>query len=401
MFLIYKYRIYPNRSQEQFIEQHIGAARFIYNWGLNLRINSYQNEGKTLSFFDSNKLLTQFKKQDGYTWLNNINSQSLESSLKNLDAAYTAFFKYKAGFPKFKSKKKSKSSFSMRQKIRLNSTENKLYIPKLKAGIKIVLSRPISGKIKNGTITKTKSGKYFVSLQVDDGIELPIPSFPKLHSAVGIDLGLTTFATLSSGVKIPPLKPFIKLQKKLARLQRQFNKTQKGSNRREKQRIKIAKLHETIANQRLDFLHKISTQLANDNQVETYCLEDLNIAGMVKNRKLSKAISDAGWSIFTQLLTYKCARAGKNILYIGQFEPSSKMCSCGAINSSLSLKDRIWICSTCLTTHDRDILAANNIRKFAFNPQNLLHLNIKIEPDQLEYTPVENEKVSFAESGNQ
>lgn len=395
MFYTFKYRIYPNNEQQNYFEQCFGAVRFVYNWGLNLRIETYQQTKKSVSFFDTGKALTKLKQQNNYTWLNNINAQTLEASLKHLDIAYTAFFKKNARFPKFKSKKKSKTSFSLRQGTKIKN--NKLFICKLQTGINIVLSRPIIGKIKNSTITKTKSGKYFIAIQTETTNKAPQAPLPDINTAVGVDLGIKTFAILSNGIKIDNPKYLNKYQKQLIKLQRQFEKKQKGSNKKEKLRIKIAKLYEKITFQRLDFLHKITTQLANDNQVGTYCLEDLNVARMLKNHKLARSISDASWSKFVELLKYKCERAGKNILFIGRFEPSSKMCLCGKINKTLTLKDRVWTCQSCGLSHDRDILAANNIKAFAFNHQNLMSI---VGPDRPELTPVKSEKFSLVEAGN-
>jgi len=392
----YKYRIYPNKNQQQFIKTQIGGCRYIFNWGLNLRINNYKQENKYTSYFDTTKALTQLKQQDGYEWLYNINANALEASLKNLDIAYTAFFKYKKGFPKFKSKKNDKQSFKVRQSISLEILTKKLFIPKLKTPIKIVISKPLIGIIKNGTITKTASGKYFISIQTEDATTYPELPTLDINASLGIDLGLTHFATLSNGTKIENPRLLNKSLKQLKKLQRRLSKKMKGSNNRNKARIKVARLHEYIANARLDFLHKLTTKLINENQVDTFCLEDLNIVGMMKNHKLAKSISDASWSKFIELLTYKCKWYGKNLLFIGRFEPSSKMCSCGAINHSLTLKDRIWQCQSCLATHDRDILAANNIKHFAFNQQNMMYIGT----DRSKFKPAESKKVLLVETGN-
>lgn len=404
MIKCYKYRIYPNKNQVEFIDDHINACRFIYNWGLELRISRYKNENKSTSFYDTNKLLTQLKQQDGYSWLYDITAQSLEASLKNLDSAFTAFFKKKSKFPKFKSKKRAKQSFQIRQSIELDNESQKLYIPKLKSGINVVVDRPLIGTIKNGTITKTPSNKYFVSLQVEDSIELPELQPIDFNTALGIDLGLTHFLTDSNGRKVNNPRVLNKSLKKLKKLQRQLSKKKDGSKNKEKARIKVAKCYEKITNQRTDFLHKLTTELVNENQINTFCLETLNIEGMMKNRKLARSIGDVSWYFFIELLTYKCKWKGKNILFIGQFEPSSKMCSCGVINKELTLKDRSWTCKSCGKTHDRDILAAQNIKHFAFNEQNLMeykHQGYKIiGMERPESKPVENKKYLFVETGS-
>ena len=393
MIRTYKYRIYPNQEQRQFIENHIGACRFVYNWGLNLRIETYKQTNKGLSFYDTGRALTQLKQQDGYGWLYEIGAQSLEASLKDLDSAYTAFFKYKSGFPRFKTRKYAKQAFHIRQDTRLDQQECKLYIRKLKtSGIKVIIDRPLRGKIKNGTITKTPTGKYYVSLQVETDDVLPELPLLDIGRALGIDLGLTHFATLSNGTKIDNPRYLKHMLAKLRYEQHILSRKQKGSQRYEKQRIKVAKVYEKITNQRMDFLHKLTTRLVNDSQVDTFCLEDLNIAGMLKNHSLARSIADVSWSKFIQLLTYKCSWYGKNLLFIGRFEPSSKLCECGKINHDLKLSDREWYCQHCGLVHDRDILAANNIKHFAFNTQNMLYIG----SDRSKYKPVENESFHSA-----
>lgn len=402
-YLAYKYRIYPNKNQALQIQQHIDACRFVYNWGLALRITTYQTTNKSLSCHNTSAELTKLKHQDGYSWLKQVNAQSLQTSLKNLDKAYTNFFRNHKGFPIFKSKKKAKQSFSIPQEIYVE--KDKLFIPKIKTGIKIVIDRPIVGKIYGATITKTRSNKYYIAIKVEQQIELPLLSFPTFDKALGIDLGLINFITTSNGLKVSSPKYLNKSLRQLKKLQRQLSKKQKGSKNSEKARLKVALLYEKITNQRADFLHKLTTQLVNDNQADTYCVEDLNIKGMLTNHKLAKSINDASWAEFIRLLTYKAEWKGKNILYIGRFEPSSKMCGCGVINRQLSLSDREWYCNNCGIMNNRDILAATNIKHFAFNKQNLIGITTNnqyssIGSDRSKYMPVENKKVLFDETGS-
>ena len=255
-----------------------------------------------------------------------------------------------------------------------------LSIPKVK-NIKTIFHRKFEGEIKTVTISKVASGKYYVSILVENGKELPIK--PKLdrNDAVGIDLGLKDFVTMSDGDKVSNPKHLKKSERKLAKLQKRFSKKQKGSKNRQKQKQKVAKLHEKIANQRKDFLHKTSYEIVHKNQ-GTICMEDLCVKGMIKNRRLAKSISDASWGMFETFLEYKAEWYGKNILDIGRFGPSSKMCSsCGAIKSYLKLSDREWKCSKCGVNHDRDINASINIRNMAFTNQNLVRCIGLGQPD--------------------
>jgi putative transposase len=233
-------------------------------------------------------------------------------------------------------------------------------------------SREFQGVVKTVTISMTKTGKYFASILVDNGIALPLPKEIIESTAVGIDVGLKDFATLSTGEKIANPRYLKVAIKKLKRSQRQHSKKVKGSKNREKSRVKLAIQHEKVTNKRQDFLHKVSTKIVRENQTDTVCVENLNIQGMVKNHKLARSISDASWGTFLNMLKYKCAWYGKNYVEIGRFDPSSRLCTCGVINRELTLRDRMWTCSTCKVTHDRDVLAAQNIVRFAVQKQNLI-----------------------------
>ena len=400
MLKAYKYRIKPNKEQAEMFEKHFGATRFVYNWGLEQKTKSYQEGKKTLTFLGLGPELVKLKKEN--IWMKEVNSQSLLASLKNLDNAYTRFFREKKGFPKFKSKYNPKQSFQCPQHCAVDFEKGLLNIPKVK-NIKTVFHRQFEGDIKTVTISKAPSGKYYVSILVEDGKSLPMK--PKLdrNDAIGIDMGLKDFVVTSDGDKIANPKYLRKSEERLARRQRKLSVKKKGSNNRNKQRKKVAKLHKKIANQRKDFLHKVSHQIVHKNH-GTICVEDLCVKGMVKNRKLAKSISDAGWGMFYNFLKYKSEWHGKNFLDIGRFEPSSKMCSvCGNIKSDLTLSDREWICSKCETKHDRDINASINIRNMAFTNQNLVRC---IGLEQPESTPVEkkalvrNNETIFYEAGS-
>ncbi|MFA7287411.1 MAG: IS200/IS605 family element RNA-guided endonuclease TnpB [Melioribacteraceae bacterium] len=362
MIKSFKYRIYPNKSQEEMFNKHFGCARFIYNWGLNRKVKEYEVSKKTLSFFDLTKETTSLKSEN--IWLKEVNSQSLQMSLRNLDNAFTRFFREKKGFPKFKSKRNNQS-FQCPQACSINFETNKLNIPKIK-NIKIKIDRSFEGKIKTVTISKVPSGKYYASVLVDDRKELPSKIKAVKEFSIGVDLGIKTFATLSNGEKIDNPRHFKKLEKQLKRAQRKLSRKKKGSSNRDKTRIKVTILHERVTNSRKDFLHKLSKRLIDENQA--VCLENLNVNGLLKNRRLAKHIQDAGWRTFKTFCEYKAEWSGKEVKTIGRFEPSSKLCNvCGVLNNSLTLKDREWTCS-CGTIHDRDILAANNILNFAFLP---------------------------------
>ncbi len=368
IYKAYKYRLYPNKEQQELISKHIGCSRWIYNYALDKKIKAYQETGKGLSRFDIQKDLPLLKKDENTVWLKEVNSQTLQASLEHLDKAFTKFFKDKKGFPKFKSKKNTRQSFSIPQNTMVDFENNYINIPKCKTNIKCRLHRKFDGIIKTSTITKTSTGKYYISILVELNEKLPKKKPIGEKQAVGIDLGIKTFAVLSNGIEIENPKHLHKSIQKIKSLQRKVAKKQKGSNNRKKLVIKLAKLHEKVASQRLDFLHKTTRYLVTN--YDTLCLETLKASNMVKNHKLAQALNDIAIGKFNEMLNYKAEWVGCNILRIGQFEPSSKICTCGVINNELKLSDRVWKCNSCGTTHDRDLLAANNIKQFAFLKNN-------------------------------
>lgn len=368
IYKAFKYRIYPNKEQEELILKHMGSSRWIYNYALNKKITSYQETGKGMSRFEIQKDLPVLKNHEETSWLKEVNSQTLQASLENLDKAFTRFFKEKKGFPKFKSKKDNRQSFNIPQNTTINFELGKLGLPKFKTDIKVKIDRTFDGIIKTSTITKTPTGKYFISILVELQQELPKKKSLNEKQAIGIDLGIKTFATLSNGIEIENPKHLKKSLKKLKKLQIKVSKKVKGSNNRVKSVKKLALLHEKVTNKRQDFLHKTSHFLVTN--FDTICLETLNSINMMKNHKLAQALSDVAIGKFNELIDYKSEWYGCNILRIGQFEPSSKMCSCGTINKELKLNQRVWTCNSCGTTHDRDVLAANNIKHFAFTKNN-------------------------------
>jgi putative transposase len=368
MLKAYKYRMYPTKQQEEMFSKHFGCVRVIYNWALEQKIKSYEQDGKAISRFTLNKTIpTLYKDME---WLKEVNSQSLRGATLNLDNAFTRFFREKTGFPKFKSKKNPVQSFSVPQYYKVDFEKNKVKLPKI-GWIKTKLHRHFDGNLKTATVSKTSSGKYFISILVDDGKELPDKQDFNENSAVGIDVGIKDFAIMSNGEKIDNPKYLNNSIKRLKVLQKRLSRKQRGSKNRGKAKQQIAKLHEKIANQRNDFQHKLTSRLISENQA--IALETLNVNGMLKNHKLAQFISDVSWSSFVTKLEYKAEWYGKSILRIGQFEPSTKICNvCGYHNNNITLVERQWQCPDCGASHDRDVNAAVNIKKFALNKQNLI-----------------------------
>ena len=348
----YKFRLYPNENQKILLNKHFGCSRFVYNYFLNHRKEEYL-KGNKVNYYDQSKILTSLKKEDEFSWLREVNSQALQHTLNTLEASYVRFFKGLAKFPRFKSKKE-KNSFHVPQSIILEN--NLLSIPKFKEGIKVVIHREIKGSILNATISKTPTNKYFVSLTCR---ELYEPK-PKTGKQVGIDLGIKDLLILSDGTRFKNNKHTKYYQASLSFHQKNLSRKKKGSNRYNKQRIKVAKIHEKITNSRKDNLHKITNYLVSN--YDTICIEDLNVKGMIKNPKLSKSIQDASWGTLISLLKYKCEYNDKQLVTINRFYPSSKSCSsCNYIKQDLSLDIREWTCPKCNTLHDRDLNAAKNI----------------------------------------
>jgi putative transposase len=354
-----KYRLYPTDTEKELLNKHFGCVRFVYNLALETKTNAYSVHRVNISRYDLQVQLKDLK--EDCAWLKEVNSQSLQVALLNLDIAYGNFFKGRTDFPKFK-KKSNRQSFNCPQSVIIES--DRLYIPKFKNGIKIVLHRPINGVIKSATISKTPTNKYFVSILTDTGIVIPNKKPVEIKTSVGIDLGLKTFAVLSDGTEFENPKHLRNSLERLKVLSRRVSRKVKGSNNRKKAVKNLAILHEKITNQRKDFLHKVTDAIT--KRYDTLCIEDLTPANMVKNHCLALSISDAGWGMFGTFLKYKSEWRGDNVLEIDRFDPSSKMHNkCGHINKELTLKDREWVCPKCGELVLRDKNAAKNILDWA------------------------------------
>ena len=361
----YKYRIYPNKGQQELINKHIGCCRYVYNLCLEKKINAYKTSKENLSSFRLMKLLPFLKKEQETSFLKEVNSLSLQAAISNLDNAYKRFFKEKKGFPKFKSKRNARQSFQVVQNTDVNFDEKKVFVPKFREGIKCRFHRFFDGKIKTSTISRTSTGRYYISILVELDEDNPKKKPIDENQAVGIDLGIKTFATLSNGKEIPNPKNLRDAITRLKRLQRSLSRKVNGSNNREKARRVLACQYERVANRRNDFLEKVTHKLV--TTYDTICLETLSAKNMMKNHHLAQALSDIAIGRFNELIEQKAEWYGTNILRIGRFEPSSKMCSCGYVYKDLKLSQRVWICPNCGRVNQRDLLAAQNIKAFAFN----------------------------------
>lgn len=359
MLKAYKYRFYPTEEQKQQLSCFFGSCRFVYNLGLETKIQAWISAKKNYTCIDLANQMKDLKDREA-TWLADCPSQTLQMSLRNLDNAYTKFFKG-GGFPKFKNKY-SKQSIQFPQGVKVDFKNSTIFLPKLKQ-VNVLFHREFKGEIKTVTVSKTTTNKYFVSVLVDNQVNIPAKKKVKEKTTVGIDVGVKTLAVLSDGTIFENKKWLSNAKQNLRVQQRSLDRKKKVKGKNyEKQRLVVARLHEHIKNQREDYLHKISTSIIKN--YDTIVLEDLNIKGMMQNHKLAFAIGEIGWHKFNTMLEYKAEWYGKNIIRIGRFEPSSKCCSsCGIINKELTLKDRVWTCK-CGVSHDRDVNAAKNIKIF-------------------------------------
>lgn len=359
-----KVQIYPDKRQQEIIAKTVGCCRFVYNWALERKIAFYQSTKKTLGKWALMGELTKLKTNPDTAWLNEVPSQCLQQAIADLDSAFSHFFHKNNAFPRFKNKKGAKQSFRVPQGFKVNRDSHYLQLPKI-GWVRFIDEFHVPEDVDFRFISvSVEGGKYFASLCYKT-VEAAVVQWPiKSSKTIGIDLGLTVLATLSDGTKIDNPRHLRKHENIIKQEQQIFSNKKEGTKTYERQKGRLNKAHRKVINTRRDFLHKLTTSLVENQDWTSFCVEDLAVQNMQQNHCLARSIGDAGWRMFRSMLEYKSAERGKNLIVIGRFDASSKTCTCGHINQNLSLSDRQWACSICGTIHDRDVLAANNIKTF-------------------------------------
>jgi putative transposase len=357
MLTKWRFRCYPTPEQAKSLSRTFGCCRFVYNHFLRLRTNAYRHGEQTVRYAETDRLLTALKKTTECTWLNEVSSVPLQQSLRHLQAAFVNFFEKRSSYPSFKKKLGRQSATYTRSGFRWDGPNRRLLVAKI-GRLKVRWSRKVSVEPSSVTITHTPSGRYFVAMTLD----IPAPSpLSKSKSVIGVDLGLSRLATLSTGERVTNPQYLGKRLKRLARLQRVLSRRVKGSRRWHRQRKRLARLQEHIADARKDTLDKLTTRLVREHG--TIVIEDLNVRGMVKNHSLARSLNDASLGTFRRMVTYKAAGAGRTLVVADRFFPSSKLChACGHRLDSLPLSCREWNCPSCKAHHDRDDNAARNLQ---------------------------------------
>ena len=364
MLRTFRYRLYPNKIQRERIRKNTDACRFVYNWALETKMRVYDEDSKSLSWYDLNNLLIQLK-QD-HPFLKHVNSQSIQQAVKRLHLAFKRFFQRanhdgkRYGYPKFKSRKQHRQSFDIPQFFTVDFDARRVRLPKI-GQVKTVIHRRFEGIPKTCTVVSTNTGKIFISIVVEDGKSPPRKRKVTAKGSVGIDVGLTTYATLSDGEKIDNPRHLLSALMRLRCLHKRLSRKKKKSKNRVKARLRLARYYERVTNQRVDFQQKLSTRLIRENQA--IIVESLNVRGLIRNHRLARHISDAAWASFHRMLKYKAEWYGVIFMAVGRFEATNKLCSaCGFKYNALTLSEKEWICPKCHKQHDRDFNAAQNIK---------------------------------------
>ncbi|WP_200211589.1 RNA-guided endonuclease InsQ/TnpB family protein [Micromonospora coerulea] len=354
----YKYRFYPSPEQAEQLNRTFGCVRLVYNRALEARTRAWVVDRQRTTYVQTSAWLTEWKRADGLAFLNEVSSVPLQQTLRHLQAAFAGFWDKRSRYPRFKAKRKSRASAEYTRSA-FRWRDNQLTLAKMDTPLTIVWSRPLpeGAQPSTATVSRDAAGRWFVSLLVEDPTVQPLPA---ANTAVGVDAGITSLVTLSTGEKIANPKHERTDRRKLARAQRELSRKAKDSTNRVKAQLKVARIHARIADRRRDHLHKLTTRLVRENQ--TVVIEDLSVRTMLRNHRLARAISDAAWSDLRRMLEYKAAWYRRTVVAIDRWCPSSKTCSaCGRLNTSMSLSIRSWACGGCGVIHDRDVNAARNI----------------------------------------